>query len=155
MMLSKGYIERAEEVILHTYNRFQIVLDKGNGVHLYDVDGKEYLDLLADALSSEQSAIVVDNSGKKPYIPIFVLSDGRLANIKQCPEYLQETHKQISDNMPEKPIKELLHLHKDIDVKKMTDEQRENFGQFIITKLCIYVKKKEYCSVLTQRKPRV
>ncbi len=96
---------------------------------------KEYLDLLADALSSEQSAIVVDNSGKKPYIPIFVLSDGRLANITQCPEYLQETHKQISDNMPEKPIKELLHLHKDIDVKKMTDEQRENFGQFVITKL--------------------
>lgn len=47
MMLSKGYIERAEEVILHTYNRFQIVLDKGNGVHLYDVDGKEYLDFAA------------------------------------------------------------------------------------------------------------
>ena len=36
-----------EEVILHTYNRFQIVLDKGNGVHLYDVDGKEYLDFAA------------------------------------------------------------------------------------------------------------
>ena len=47
MMLTKGYIERAEEVILHTYNRFQIVLDKGNGVHLYDVDGKEYLDFAA------------------------------------------------------------------------------------------------------------
>ena len=40
-------IDRAEEVILHTYNRFQIVLDKGNGVHLYDVDGKEYLDFAA------------------------------------------------------------------------------------------------------------
>ena len=40
MTYSKEYIDRAEEVILHTYNRFQIVLDKGNGVHLYDVDGK-------------------------------------------------------------------------------------------------------------------
>ena len=35
MTYSKEYIDRAEEVILHTYNRFQIVLDKGNGVHLY------------------------------------------------------------------------------------------------------------------------
>ena len=96
---------------------------------------KEHLDSLADTLLSGQSAIVVDNSGKKPYIPIFVLSDGYFANISQCPEYLQETHKQISDGIPEKSIKELLHLHKDIDVKKMTDEQRENFGQFIITKL--------------------
>ena len=31
MTYSKEYIDRAEEVILHTYNRFQIVLDKGNG----------------------------------------------------------------------------------------------------------------------------
>ena len=86
-------------------------------------------------LQQDMTIFSVDNSVKKPYIPIFVLSDGRLANITQCPEYLQETHKQISDNMPEKSIKELLHLHKDIDVKKMTDEQRENFGQFVITKL--------------------
>ena len=47
MTYSKEYIDRAEVVILHTYNRFQIVLDKGNGVHLYDVDGKEYLDFAA------------------------------------------------------------------------------------------------------------
>ena len=96
---------------------------------------QEYLKLLADVLLSEQTAIVVDNSGKKPYIPIFVLSDGHFANITQCPEYLQNTHKQISDNIPEKNIKELLHLHKDVDVKKMTDEQRENFGQIILTNL--------------------
>lgn len=44
MMCSKNYIDRAEEVILHTYNRFQIVLEKGQGVRLYDVEGKEYLD---------------------------------------------------------------------------------------------------------------
>ncbi|MEE1032255.1 MAG: aspartate aminotransferase family protein [Ruminococcus sp.] len=43
-MCSKNYIDRAEEVILHTYNRFQIVLEKGQGVRLYDVEGKEYLD---------------------------------------------------------------------------------------------------------------
>ncbi len=40
----KQYIEEAEKVLLHTYNRYQIVLDRGDGVHLYDLDGKEYLD---------------------------------------------------------------------------------------------------------------
>lgn len=33
--------------MLHTYNRFPIVLEKGEGVHLYDTDGKEYLDFAA------------------------------------------------------------------------------------------------------------
>ena len=47
MSCSKEYMERAEQVILHTYNRFQIVLEKGQGVHLYDVEGKEYLDFAA------------------------------------------------------------------------------------------------------------
>lgn len=43
----KAYIEEAESSLLHTYNRFQIVLDKGDGVHLYDGNGKEYLDFVA------------------------------------------------------------------------------------------------------------
>lgn len=45
--MSNPYIEKAEEAVLHTYNRYQIVLDRGEGVHLYDVDGKEYLDFAA------------------------------------------------------------------------------------------------------------
>lgn len=40
----KEYIAEAEKDLLHTYNRYQIVLDKGEGVHLYDTDGKKYLD---------------------------------------------------------------------------------------------------------------
>lgn len=43
----KEYIDEAERDLLHTYNRFQIVLDHGDGVHLYDLDGKEYLDFCA------------------------------------------------------------------------------------------------------------
>lgn len=43
----KEYIDEAERTLLHTYNRFQIVLDHGDGVHLYDMDGKEYLDFCA------------------------------------------------------------------------------------------------------------
>lgn len=45
--MSNLYIEKSEEAILHTYNRYQIVFDHGEGVHLYDVDGKEYLDFAA------------------------------------------------------------------------------------------------------------
>lgn len=41
------YILEAEEALLHTYNRFQIVLDKGEGVYLYDLNGKKYLDFVA------------------------------------------------------------------------------------------------------------
>ncbi len=41
------YIDEAEKALLHTYNRYQIVLDKGEGVYLYDLEGKKYLDFVA------------------------------------------------------------------------------------------------------------
>lgn len=40
-------INRAESVLLHTYNRYQIVLDHGEGMYLYDTEGKRYLDFYA------------------------------------------------------------------------------------------------------------
>lgn len=43
----KQYIEEAEQSLLHTYNRYQIVLDRGDGVYLYDIEGKKYLDFAA------------------------------------------------------------------------------------------------------------
>lgn len=43
-MTSQEYIDKAEANLIHTYNRYQIVLDKGDGVYLYDVDGNKYLD---------------------------------------------------------------------------------------------------------------
>ncbi len=42
-----NYIEQAEQALLHTYNRYQIVLEKGEGVYLYDAEGKQYLDFAA------------------------------------------------------------------------------------------------------------
>ena len=42
--MSKQMIDKAENAILHTYNRFQVVFDKGEGVYLYDTEGKQYLD---------------------------------------------------------------------------------------------------------------
>ena len=46
-MTSQEDIDIAEEALLHTYNRYQIVLDRGEGVYLYDTDGKRYLDFAA------------------------------------------------------------------------------------------------------------
>lgn len=47
-MLSKQeYIDQSEEHIYKTYNRFPVVFDHGDGVHLYDTDGTEYLDFTA------------------------------------------------------------------------------------------------------------
>ena len=46
-MNKQDYISSAESTLLHTYNRFPVVLDHGDGVYLYDTDGKEYLDFAA------------------------------------------------------------------------------------------------------------
>lgn len=43
----KTYIDEAESALLHTYNRYQVVLEKGDGVYLYDMNGKRYLDFVA------------------------------------------------------------------------------------------------------------
>lgn len=43
-MTTHDYIEEAEQRLIRTYNRYQIVLEKGEGVYLYDIDGKKYLD---------------------------------------------------------------------------------------------------------------
>ena len=41
------YMTEAEQIILHTYNRFPVVFERGDGVHLYNMQGKEYLDFAA------------------------------------------------------------------------------------------------------------
>ena len=46
-MSKQEYIDVAEQELLHTYNRFSLVLDHGKDVYLYDTDGKEYLDFAA------------------------------------------------------------------------------------------------------------
>ena len=46
-MMANNYIEKAEAALLHTYNRYQVVLEKGEGAYLYDIEGKQYLDFAA------------------------------------------------------------------------------------------------------------
>ena len=46
-MSTKEQILQAEEDLLHTYNRYQIIFDHGDGLYLYDTEGKKYLDFFA------------------------------------------------------------------------------------------------------------
>lgn len=45
--MEKNNIQESEKKLLHIYNRFPVVLDHGEGVYLYDTDGKQYLDFAA------------------------------------------------------------------------------------------------------------
>jgi len=42
--MTKKYIEETNAGLIHTYNRFPVVFEKGEGVYLYDDEGKKYLD---------------------------------------------------------------------------------------------------------------
>ncbi len=55
-------MQLAEQSLLHTYNRFPVVLEKGEGVYLYDTDGKKYLDFAAGI------AVCAFGYGKKEYV---------------------------------------------------------------------------------------
>ncbi len=44
MTKTSNIIDKVENNIIHTYNRYRIALDKGEGMYLYDVEGKKYLD---------------------------------------------------------------------------------------------------------------
>ena len=46
-MKMQEQMQEMEQSVLHTYNRFPIVLDHGEGVYLYDTEGKKYLDFCA------------------------------------------------------------------------------------------------------------
>ena len=43
-MTKNNIIDKVEENVIHTYNRYQIAIDRGEGMYLYDVEGRKYLD---------------------------------------------------------------------------------------------------------------
>jgi acetylornithine/N-succinyldiaminopimelate aminotransferase len=44
---STGILERERRFLLQTYNRYPVVLARGKGVFLYDLEGRRYLDFVA------------------------------------------------------------------------------------------------------------
>ena len=55
-MTSQEYMNKTEEYVLHTYNRFPVVFDRGEGVRLYDTDGKSVTSAFRRPSSSTYSA---------------------------------------------------------------------------------------------------
>lgn len=47
MTSSEEIIQRERSFLLQTYNRYPVVIARGKGVYLYDLDGKKYLDFVA------------------------------------------------------------------------------------------------------------
>jgi len=47
MTTTEDIIQRERQFLLQTYNRYPIVIERGKGVFLYDLDGNRYLDFVA------------------------------------------------------------------------------------------------------------
>ena len=72
---TKQTIEKAEQILYKTYNRFPVIFDHGKGVFLYDTEGKEYLDFGAGIAvcglgynDPEYTAALEDQAGKLLHI---------------------------------------------------------------------------------------
>ena len=46
-MNQKEITEKVEQYVLHTYNRFPVAIDRGEGLYAYDIEGNKYLDFMA------------------------------------------------------------------------------------------------------------
>jgi acetylornithine/N-succinyldiaminopimelate aminotransferase len=47
MTTTEDVIQREKQFLLQTYNRYPLVIERGKGVFLFDLDGKKYLDFVA------------------------------------------------------------------------------------------------------------
>lgn len=45
----KDWIAVGNRNLMNTYNRFTVVITRGKGIHVWDIDGKRYLDFGADS----------------------------------------------------------------------------------------------------------
>ena len=84
-MKTNEYMEQTEQYVLHTYNRFP-ARDRlhGEGVHLYDTDGKAYLTLRqVSRYMRSATAMTIIKSSERPggqshpcFQPVLQCSDG-------------------------------------------------------------------------------
>ena len=92
-MLAKDYIEIEEKFGAHNYHPLDVVIDKAEGVWVYDVEGKKYLDCLAaysavnqghrhprivEALKKERIKHKITNNGAIILVPAEKVLDTRL-----------------------------------------------------------------------------
>jgi acetylornithine aminotransferase len=67
--------DRDSKVIMHTYGRYPLAVSRGAGSKLYDLDGREYTDLLAGIAvcalghaNAEITAIITEQAGKLTHV---------------------------------------------------------------------------------------
>lgn len=92
----------------------------------------ENIRTLSNVMRTETSAIVIDNSGKVPFTPVFGLSEDCIIDITDCPEYLQSTYNCLVGIYQQKSLKEIMNLEDDIDVKMLSAGQRKTFIQIML-----------------------
>jgi acetylornithine/succinyldiaminopimelate/putrescine aminotransferase len=122
--MMQKYIDEAEKALLHTYNRYQIVLDKGDGVYLYDIDGKKYLDFVSgiavfalgynnkeynDALKNQ-----IARSGDEETVFVNKKTD--------CLKSLDEAIKKFEDGEHEDELNTLKKIHEQVSAKSYNPE---------------------------------
>ena len=42
-----NYYDRSLDALMHAYGRYNVTFDHGDGIHLYDVNQKEYIDFFS------------------------------------------------------------------------------------------------------------
>lgn len=43
-----NYYDRSLDALMHAYGRYDVTFDHGDGIHLYDVNQKEYIDFFQE-----------------------------------------------------------------------------------------------------------
>ena len=43
-----NYYDRSLDALMHAYGRYNVTFDHGDGIHLYDVNQKEYIDFFQE-----------------------------------------------------------------------------------------------------------
>ncbi len=96
---------------------------------------QDNISMLSKSIIAETAAIVIDNSNKKPFTPIFALSKKHIINIAECPDYLQKTYNKISKKLPHESLTQLLNLQPDLDIKGLPSDQRKTLLQIMLLHL--------------------
>ena len=96
---------------------------------------QDNISMLSKSIITETAAIVIDNSNKKPFTPIFALSKQHIINIAECPDYLQKTYNKLSKKLPHESLTQLLNLQPDLDIKGLPSDQRKTLLQIMLLHL--------------------
>ena len=116
-MNKQEYMDCEDKALLHTYNRFPLVLDHGEGVYLYDTDGKKYLDFAA-GIAVE--ALGYSNEAYKQALKDQIDKITHTSNLYYNVPIMEAAEKFLKvSKMEQKPLKEQLRQQKNMPIPEM------------------------------------